>query len=180
MPSFRLVIDETSGLTRLREVPPEGLLSRNGTLRRALTGTAVAAITLAVLALAALAGLAWTDARLDSESAAVARSALKAIATDWDPKALAARSTPDLVAAAPDRIAAQFDRLSRFGDARIGVCRGGSRLEFQGRAAPRAAALYDCDLDFQAGPAEADIALRYAGGAWRISGFRVNSPLLGN
>jgi hypothetical protein len=179
MPSFRLVTDETSGLTRLREDPPTGPLSQNSPFRTVLEWTGIVGLALFVLALGALIGLFEASARLDAESKTFAETSIKAIALDWDKDALMARSSPDLLAESPAQVDALFASLYQLGaGARLEACRGGSAVAFRGIAAPTITALYDCDLDLKDGQAEADIGLRYVSGAWKVSAFRMNSPLL--
>ena len=144
-----------------------------------LAAIGLLAVGLFVLGAAGFAYLAVRGGKLDREAAAYSTDAVRAITTHWDPAALASRATPQLVASIPpDKLAALFGWFATLGALQDDPdCRGRSSI-FASPSGTTTTGKYACAARYQVGQATVTVALVKTGGAWRINGFHVTSPML--
>src|SRR3954471_6139285 len=85
-------------------------------MKKFLIGCVALSVILLIIAVIAVAILAYRGTQLDKESSVYADAALKAIATDWSEKALLDRASPEFKKAVPiDQLDAYFGGCSKLG-----------------------------------------------------------------
>jgi hypothetical protein len=150
-----------------------------GDMKTFLEWCGTLALAALIVAIGGFAGLAQAGGQLDGDSKAYAEAAVNAIAPNWNSAELVSRGAPEIALIPPNQVAAMFARFSHLGpDARLAGCKGQSNLRFMLNQPASITAGYICQLDLQSGPALVTLTLRKDNDAWRIAGFRVDSPLL--
>lgn len=149
-------------------------------MRKVFFGLGVATACLVVAAGIGLFFLARNGAALDADSKIYVKSAVVAIADDWDAEALWQRSSPQFRAVTKEQDLRNFFDAARESLGRM-VAYGGASgqaaimVSDKGRSV---AANYTVKATFEKGSADIQVGIVKAGSHWEIEGFHVDSSTL--
>lgn len=145
-------------------------------MRRLVYVTGVVTLIVIVLGATGFGYLAYKGNALDSESKAFANSAVLAIATKWNTKALLVRSTPELRGSvSPDRLKRVFDNLRRLGHlVRYLGAKGQARMSYHIGSGGMISAYYVARAKFEDGSARLQMRLVKRNGRWLILGLHID------
>jgi hypothetical protein len=136
-------------------------------------------LVLIVIGIVSLALVAIKAARLDKESKQYVDAMIPAIVSDWNKQKLLECASPELLASTKnddlDKLFSLFQKLGRLreykgsaGDANVSVTTQHGKV---------ISANYVAKAEFDAGPAEINVALIKHGDNWQVLGFNVSSEI---